>query len=244
MALGALDENEGRWSDGLSTRRPSSPGMQTRMSSRRQDTFTYRHCNDSAVSFAWPDKAGGVGLLEGSSGGLTGGKRHGQRILSQRYSLHHRRQSKHITSKPDPNAANLCSIRRRSVGNHVGSMESAYCHDSTPGRVRWQQLAESDVGNLTGHFKLRGLGYSFECLGGAESLLLRPWRSGRGDGRNRFDRAHCGECGQQSGCAPSVQERAPCGFLTSGDLAATREPSIGAGASRQSAAVGSCGRMS
>ena len=45
------------------------------------------------------------GILGGSSVGLTGGKRHGQRILSQRYSLHHRRESQHLASKPGTYAA-------------------------------------------------------------------------------------------------------------------------------------------
>jgi len=239
MALGALDVNEGRWSDGSSTRRRSSPGMQTRMSSRRQDTFTYRRCNDSAVSFAWPDKAEGIGLLEGSSDGLIGGKRHGQRILSQRYSLRHRRQSQHSTSKPDPHSRNLGSRRKR----HVGRMEGTCCHDSTPRRVRWQQFAESDVGDLGRLFELHGLGDSFECLRGAESVLLHPGRSGRGDGPNRGDRAHCGESSQHSGGCPSVHAGTLCGFLTCRDLAATREPFIDAGPSRRSAATRSYRRM-
>ena len=240
MALGVLDEEEGQWSYGLSTRTRSSPGIQTRMSSRRQDTFTYRRCNDSAVSFAWPDKAGGVGLLEGSSGGLIGGKRHDQRILSQRSTLRHRRQSQHRTSKSDPHAERLGSGRKRLVG----SPASAYCNDSAPRGIRWQQVAESAVGDLGGLFELRGLGHSFECRRCAGSVHIHPGRSGRGDGRNRFDRRHCGECGQPSGSGPSVQERAPYGFLNYRYLAATREPFIGAGPSRRSAAAQSCWRTS
>lgn len=209
MALSALDENESRWTDGLTTT-------------------------------AWLDKAGGGGLLEGSSGGLTGVRRHGQRILSQRYSLRHRRQSQHITSKPDPRAGNLGGSRKR----HVGSMEGAYRRDATPRRVRWKQLAESDVSDLGRLFELHGLGHSFECLRGAESVLLHPGRSGRGDGRNRFDRGHSGECGQQSGGYPSVHAGAPRSFLTGRDPAATGEPSIGAGPSPQSGVTGSCGRTS
>ena len=209
MALGALDENESRWTDGLTTT-------------------------------AWLDKAGGGRLLEGSSGSLTGGKRHGQCILSQRYSLHHRRQSQHITSKSDPRAGNLGSSRKR----HVGSIEGACCHDSTPRRVRWQQFAESNVGDLGRLFQLHGLGNSFDCLRGAESVLVHPGRSGRGDGRDRFDRGHRGECGQQSRGGPSFHAGAPCGFLTGRDLAAAGEPSIGAGPGPRSGAIASCGRTS